>query len=114
MKGSELFDDDAENEFPRFNSSELELGNLLGTISIKKMYLKTHLVHHLLIKVVNGAPVLSPEVQKVTHTLLPAWGDNVWVGLDDSTGAPLNINSIGAPLVLRRGTSGLTAIYYFD
>ena len=30
FKGSELFDNDAENEFPRFNSSELELGNLLG------------------------------------------------------------------------------------
>ena len=40
--------------------------------------------------------MLSPEVQKVTHTLLPAQGDNVWVGLDDSTGAPLNINSNGA------------------
>ena len=37
MKGSELFDDDAENEFPRFNSSELELGNLLGTISFNSM-----------------------------------------------------------------------------
>ena len=30
FKGSELFDDDAENEFPCFKSSELELGNLLG------------------------------------------------------------------------------------
>ena len=49
MKGSELFDDDAGNEFLRFNSSELELGNLLGTISIKKMYLKTHLVRHSLL-----------------------------------------------------------------
>ena len=30
FKGSEWFDDDAENEFPRFNSGELKLGNLLG------------------------------------------------------------------------------------
>lgn len=29
-RGSDLFDEEAENSFPRFNTSELEIGNLLG------------------------------------------------------------------------------------